>query len=124
MSGEHRDAVSRLVPSAAPRTFTIKELVHLLESSPSAPSQAATSQDLRGAARAAAALREAIDTELADEDIADPLGLGVESYRATAWELEALVRRLVDGLFPGAGRPSMSEEGGARGSGTPGGGAG
>src|SRR5438105_12022364 len=31
MAGDHRDAVLRIVPSAAERAFTLKELVHLLE---------------------------------------------------------------------------------------------
>jgi low molecular weight protein-tyrosine phosphatase len=125
MSSEHRDAVARLVPAGESRTFTIKELVHLLESSPqpAAPDGSPT-QRLRAAVRTASALRGSIETHLMDEDIADPLGLGVEAYRATAWELEGLSRRLVEGLFPGAGHASVTEEGGVRGSGSPGGGAG
>jgi hypothetical protein len=99
--------------------------VHLLESSPqpAAPDGSPT-QRLRAAVRTASALRDSIETHLMDEDIADPLGLGVEAYRATAWELEGLSRRLVEGLFPGAGHASVTEEGGVRGSGSPGGGAG
>ena len=34
-----------------------------------------------------------------DEDVADPLGMPLESYRAVAWELDESVARLVDGLF-------------------------
>ena len=34
-----------------------------------------------------------------DEDVADPLGLGVEAYRATAWEIGQLCDRVVDGVF-------------------------
>ena len=42
---------------------------------------------------------------LSDPDIADPLGLGLEAYRATAWELGHLVDRLVDTIFPGGQAP-------------------
>ena len=34
-----------------------------------------------------------------DEDVADPLGMPLESYRAIAWELDEWVARLVDGLY-------------------------
>ena len=33
-----------------------------------------------------------------DDDVADPLGLPLESYRAIAWELDEWTDRLVDGL--------------------------
>jgi protein arginine phosphatase len=114
MSSEHRDGVSRLVPQAGGRTFTIKELVYLLESEPGGETEGTTVQQLRAAVDRAAAIRKASPgMELLDEDIADPLGLGLESYRATAWELESLTARLADALFPEAGRreASMAEEG-------------
>lgn len=113
MSSEHRDGVARLAPRAAGRTFTIKELVYLLESGPEGIAEGSTVQQLRSAVDRATALREgAADMELMDEDIADPLGLGLESYRATAWELESLTARLTDALFPAAGGRdvSMAEE--------------
>jgi protein-tyrosine phosphatase len=113
MSSEHREAVGRLVPSAASRTFTIKELVDVLgyvraderlEQEPV--------EQMRASVRAAGDLRRdgAID-ELMDEDIADPLGLGIESYRAVAWELEELSKRLADALFPGSEAASVTEDG-------------
>src|SRR5207248_10195244 len=42
---------------------------------------------------------------LADEDIADPLGLGLESYRAVAWELGNLCEQIVDRVFGPAASP-------------------
>jgi low molecular weight protein-tyrosine phosphatase len=115
MSAEHREGVSHLVPSTAARTFTIKELVYLLESSPVEAVQGSAAQQLKASVDAATAVRdEAPEVELLDEDIADPLGLGIESFRATAWELEGLSKRLADGLFPGAGRVAVPKEGGAR----------
>jgi low molecular weight protein-tyrosine phosphatase len=117
MSAEHREGVARLVPSAASRTFTIKELVYLLESFPIQAVQGSAAQQLRASVKAATDLREeAPELELLDEDIADPLGLGIESFRAAAWELESLSRRLADGLFPGVARATVAEEGRARGS--------
>jgi protein-tyrosine phosphatase len=113
MSSEHRDAIARLVPRAAPRTFTIKELVYLLEPPSMFPVDGPPDRQLRASVQKASALRGAApDLGLMDQDIADPLGLGLESYRATAWELESLTRRLVDALFPGARRPQVSEEDG------------
>src|SRR5439155_15409111 len=42
--------------------------------------------------------------EILDEDVSDPLGLGIESFRASAWELEGLSERLAEVLFgPPAG---------------------
>jgi protein-tyrosine-phosphatase len=126
MAADHREAVDRVVPEAAVRVFTLKELVALLESAPGDRIDGAFDEQLRASIRLAEAEREAhAGTELADEDIADPLGLGIESFRAVAWELEDLSRRLVDGLFPGtdgapvggdesdAVRGARSQEGGA-----------
>jgi hypothetical protein len=35
----------------------------------------------------------------ADEDVADPLGLPVDMFRAVAWELDEWSRRLAAGVF-------------------------
>lgn len=100
MAAEHREAVAASVPDAASRTFTLKELVRLLEALPSPPGE--KSPDARLAARVAeaGALRTSgFRGNEFDEDVVDPLGLPVESYRAIAWELEEWCGRLVDGLF-------------------------
>jgi glycine hydroxymethyltransferase len=100
MASEHRDAVRRIAPPAAGRAFTLKELVHLLGSA-GPPSRGGTSEQLlRSAAVRADAVRDAYpDLHLHDEDVADPLGLGLESFRAVAWEIEALCEGLVDTVF-------------------------
>jgi protein-tyrosine phosphatase len=112
MAAEHRDAVVRLVPQLASRVFTLKELVALLESVPEERIGRPSAEQLAASMRLAQAEREAhAGMELADQDIADPLGLGIESFRAVAWEIEDLSRRLVDGLFPGTGgAPVGSDE--------------
>jgi protein-tyrosine phosphatase len=110
MAREHLDAVVRLVPSAADRTFTIKELVRLLRASPGSP-QAGSSpaERIRARVEEADAGRD-LDREVpAHEDVGDPLGLGLESYRATAWELEHLSASLVAGLLGDDRERSASE---------------
>jgi protein-tyrosine phosphatase len=96
MAAEHRWAIEELAPDAASRTFTLKELVRLLESSPangSAPSLRARVAD------AAETRARGFAGNPSDEDVADPLGQPLEAYRGVAWELDELTRRLDTGLF-------------------------
>jgi glycine hydroxymethyltransferase len=105
MSHEHRDAVSRIARPATSRTFTLKELVHLLDAVGPPQADGPSDKQLRSAALRADALRDAYrDLQLKDEDVADPLGLGLESFRAVAWEIEALCEGLVDLVFGPGGR--------------------
>jgi protein-tyrosine phosphatase len=99
ITAEHRDAVVRIDPEVAMKTFTMKELVRLLED---LPDQAGTGGPESLAARVAEAnahRRAGFDGNPDDEDVADPLGEPLETYRAVAWELAAWSERLVDGLF-------------------------
>jgi glycine hydroxymethyltransferase len=113
MASEHRDAARRLAPSAAGRTFTLKELVHLLDNSGHPADGAESEERLRGAGERADAIREAYpDLRLTDEDVADPLGLGLESFRASAWELGMLCEGLVDAVFGTPQRAPMRGDGG------------
>ena len=98
MAGEHREEIARLAPEAADRAFTLKELVRLLER--------ATVADAVGpdalADRVAVAARDRADGGARnpfDEDIADPLGMPIDTYRAVTWELAEWTDRLVVGLF-------------------------
>ena len=50
-------------------------------------------------AEAAATRDRGGDTNRWDEDVVDPLGLPLDTYRAVAWELEEWSQRLVDRLF-------------------------
>jgi protein-tyrosine phosphatase len=98
MAGEHRKQVSQLAPGVAERTFTLKELVRLLEAGEDADLSEPGS--VTGRVAAAHALRTSgFAGNPRDEDIADPLGMPLESYRAIAWELEGWCTRLTDGLF-------------------------
>jgi protein-tyrosine phosphatase len=98
MATEHRDAIAEIDPRGTDRTFTLKELVRLLESFPERRGGEPGSIGER-VAEADAARRGGFEGNPLDQDVADPLGLPIESYRAIAWELDEWVRRLVDGLF-------------------------
>jgi len=100
MSAEHRDVVVRLVPEAAGRTFTLKELVRLLDALPGADRTAPPADALAGRLAEADRLRHSgFEGNPHDEDVMDPLGMPLDSYRAVAWELDEWSRRLADGLF-------------------------
>ena len=115
MSGEHARAVVAREPDAASRTFTLKELVRLLESLPPVDPPAASGSDLASRVAAAEELRASgFAGNPNDQDVADPLGLPLDSFRAVAWELDEWIARLVDGLL---GRAEAAVAGAADGDG-------
>jgi len=99
MTAEQRDEVLAAHQEAAGRTFTLKELVALLgvlePAEAGDPSRGAL---LARIEEADALRRSARAPRLADEDVADPIGLSQATYRAVAWELEELTGALVQGL--------------------------
>jgi protein-tyrosine phosphatase len=98
MAAEHRAAIATRLPTARDRTFTLKELARLLEDdAPAAP----LSGDALAAriAIAGAARRGGGPTNPYDEDVVDPLGMPLETYRAITWELDDWIDRLLAGLF-------------------------
>lgn len=106
MTADQRDEVLEAVPEVANRTFTLKELVALLNALPP-PRGPATREGLLGRVADADRLRQdGAGPRPADEDVADPLGLGMEAYRATCWEIEELVDATVRGLV---GEPVPAE---------------
>jgi low molecular weight protein-tyrosine phosphatase len=110
MATEHRDTIAAQVDGAASRTFTLKEFARLLDLLPGRPAPTGDGLLLEEAVAAAAGLRASgALPPTRDEDVADPLGLGVEAYRATAWEIGQLCDRVVAGVF-GAG---LADSGGA-----------
>ena len=98
MAAEHRGAVVGEVPEAEPRTFTLKELVRLLGTLP-APDDGVAPDELASRVAEVAAVRKTTPPTDRDEDVADPLGQPINSFRAIAWELDELTSRLMDGLF-------------------------
>ena len=98
MATEHREEVARLVPAAAGRVFTLKELVRLLEALP--PPGPGTTPTLAGRIALADDLRrKGFEGNPHDEDVKDPLGTPLETYRAIAWELKGWIDRLADLLI-------------------------
>jgi protein-tyrosine-phosphatase len=114
MTTDHRDAVARVSQGAAARTFTLKELVSLLEQSDlDATADGSTTPEvrLRRAVEAAHRVRsEGHRPRLSDEDVSDPLGLGLEAYRAAAWEVGEFSVRLANAVFgPAVGDESAEQ---------------
>jgi protein-tyrosine phosphatase len=108
MTTDHRDMAIHLVPTAAARTFTLKELVGLLDGLPE-PTGSSVPDAARMRERAAMADALRIDgfaVNRHDLDVVDPIGLSIDTYRAVAWELDELSGRLVDGLFGKEPAPS------------------
>jgi glycine hydroxymethyltransferase len=103
MSAEHRNAVGIASPGAERRTFTLKELAVLLERAENEGVSLSTlppDRRIDAAVEAADRLRVGPERqEITDEDVADPLGLGVEAYRASAWEIGEFSARLANALF-------------------------
>jgi protein-tyrosine phosphatase len=114
MAGEHRDFVRVVDPGALARTFTLKELVRLVEALPrAAPRGDAAS--LADRVREADELRRSgFSGNPHDLDVADPLGQPQDVYRAVAWEMDVWIDRLIDGLFgtaePETSRSSATQE--------------
>ena len=92
MAPEHADAFAG---EASSRTFTLKELVRLLEALP-AVEDAPVGRLSERIAEADRLRREGFDPM--DEGIADPLGMPLDAFRAVAAELDAWCSRLADGL--------------------------
>ena len=92
MATDHRESIVGAWPATADKTFTIKELVRLLEASPPAG-------PLTDRIAVAAAARNG-SPRLA-EDIRDPLGEPIGGYREVAAELDDLSSRLAAALTEG-----------------------
>jgi protein-tyrosine phosphatase len=89
MAAEHRNAIVGAMPDLETKTFTIKELVRLLERSPAGG-------PLKARVAAAAAARNGSSPKA--EDVRDPLGDPIDGYREVADELYDLSDRLATAL--------------------------
>jgi protein-tyrosine phosphatase len=98
MASEHRDVLADEM-GVGERAFTLKELVRLLESLPSVPPGAGPGSLPGRIEQAHAARRAGFAGNPLDDDVADPIGMPLQTYRATAWELDEWIVRLVDGLY-------------------------
>jgi hypothetical protein len=76
----------------------MKELASLLRELPPADPSVSREALVRRIADTASLRRGPEAPRTLDLDVADPLGLSMEAYRAAAWEIEGLVDALVEGL--------------------------
>jgi protein-tyrosine phosphatase len=91
MASDHREAIVGSWPDLGSKTFTMKELVRLLEASPGRGSFAE---------RIATAAGARDGSRRVDEDVRDPLGETIDVYRLVAGELHDLSGRLAAALTP------------------------
>lgn len=105
MTESQRRQVRRLAPVARDRTFTLKELVRLLDHDRDGGDEADTGgarDRLRRLVADAHAARPRVPGPDETEDIADPYGASTASYAACAGEIEDLIAALADHLFTAA----------------------
>jgi protein-tyrosine phosphatase len=99
MATDHLEPILDADPSARARTFTLKELVKILEGLPAPPAGAGPSSLVDRIAAADDRRRQEGSVRDPGQDVADPMGRSVDTYRAVARELALLCDRSVDGLF-------------------------
>jgi protein-tyrosine phosphatase len=100
MTRQHVREVCATTPGAWPRTFTLKELVRRCSvAAPRGPGHSlAAWLAVVGQARS---VTDLMGSDPSD-DVADPIGLDRETYRATAAEIDALLASLVAATWPEA----------------------
>jgi len=109
MANEHVEAIASAAPSARSKTFTLKELVRLLEALPG--TEVGAADPIVARVEAADELRRSgFPGDPHDEGIADPLGLPLEAFRLVADEIEVWCGRLADVLV---GSPDARDAGSA-----------
>ena len=91
---EHRSAVVTLVPTALPKTFTLREFARLVDdvddtTLPPGPAP----ERARALVTAAAERRGRHSLKRHDDDVADPYGAGDAAYERAAREIVAALRR-------------------------------
>jgi protein-tyrosine phosphatase len=98
MERRHLTSIAALDVAAVPRAFPVKELAEL------APivGRRAPDVSVQEWVRRAHAMRApgSVLAATTDDDVADPMGGPGRAYRRTADELDELLRRIFDSLFP------------------------
>ena len=98
MERRHVQEVSLLAPAAFPRSFTLKELVRRGDQVGSRGRDESLSQWLQRL-QAGRTPRDLLGSDTSD-DVADPYGGEEEGYERTLRELDGLVARAVDLMWP------------------------
>jgi protein-tyrosine phosphatase len=114
LAREHRDEVLELVPEAAPKTFTLKELAALLERMPPTPGHADRDAAVARIAEAHRLREGSRGPVIRDPDVRDPIGSALSAYRDVAWDIETALDAVLVGLFGDrdrTARPAASEGG-------------
>lgn len=93
---EHRSAVVQLVPAALRRTFTLLELARVATALPPAVPEGDDPVTRMQATVARAAQHRVRAADESIDELADPLGAPVTTYRARADEIERAAGRVVD----------------------------
>ncbi len=109
MAMEHVDDLVRSDPGLRAKTFSLKELTRLLEGLGEADGDARPDDLQARIAQADELRRSGFTGNPHDDDVADPLGMPLDAYRAIAWELDRWIARLVDGLYGTVDLPAASE---------------
>jgi protein-tyrosine phosphatase len=102
MTAEQRAEILEQAPEASEKTFTLKEVVVLLEALPEVTEELSRAVILDRIAAANDLRASAGSPSVADEDVADPLGQPPFVFRAVASEIEDLTGRLVEALMGAA----------------------
>lgn len=93
---EHRSAVVQLVPAAVRRTFTLLELARIADQLPSPPGAGGVDPLTRMRAAVDWAARNRVpSTREAGDDLADPLGAPLATYRERADQIQTACSRVV-----------------------------
>ena len=114
LTREHRDEVVGLVPEAAGRTFTLKELAALLGRLPAPPAHTDRDVALQRIVEAHRMRTGLGPPVVEDADVGDPIGSALFVYRDVASDIEVAVDAILAGLFGDrrrAARATASGEG-------------
>jgi protein-tyrosine-phosphatase len=112
MTADQREEIVSQSPEVFDRVFTLKELVTLVDAL--TPATEPTRDGLRARIADAHRLRMSADAPaVPDQDVADPIGMSLETYRAVAWEIETLIDRLMEHLYGIAPEPARRTGAGA-----------
>lgn len=96
---EHREEVVGLLPEAAGRTFTVKELAALLGRLPAPQPHADRDVALHRIAEAHRLRTGLGPSVVEDPDVRDPIGSALFVYRDVASDIEVAVDAILTGLF-------------------------